>query len=295
MREQGSAPVGKAEALEFRRRMLERHRGKHNPPRLSKRKKPKLGGATHLIVGDGHVIPGHSNHRWEWLGRMIADIKPDVVIDIGDSASMESLSFYDLGKKCFEGRRYWKDVDAYVDAKERLDLHLRSMRRRPRLVKCNGNHEHRIDRIVELEPRFDGLIGLEDLRDAEMGWEVYAYEEPVKIDGMFYVHYDQTLLGKFGGVHPCRMILLKKHCSIAFGHTHRFGFHSEPQGDRGSIKAFNVGGFFEEPTRQLLRKAYAGARADLYDLGILELRGVEGGRVRSWRWHDLREIAAKYG
>jgi len=287
----------KAEALEFRRRTAERHRGEYLPPKLPRRKKPKLGGTTHLVIGDGHVAPGYPNHRWEWLGRMISDLKPGVVIDIGDSASMESLCFYDEGKKCFEGRRYWKDVDAYVDAKERLGAHITAMpkRERPRLVKCNGNHEKRILKIVELEPRFEGVVGLEDLRDVEMGWEVYDYEQPVVIDGMHYVHYDEASLGRFGGIHPSRMILLQKHCSIAYGHTHRYGFHREQCGNSGSLVAFNVGGFFEEPMREFLRHSYAGAKADLYDLGILELRGVEAGRVRSWRWHDIKEIEARYG
>ena len=41
---------------------------------------------THLVIPDGHAHPDFHNKRAEWLGALIADVKPDVVINIGDVA-----------------------------------------------------------------------------------------------------------------------------------------------------------------------------------------------------------------
>ena len=288
------AECEKQEALEFRKRTKKRQLGRHRPPPLPEREKPRLGGVTHLVIGDGHVTPEHPAHRWEWLGAMISDLKPGVVIDIGDSASMDSLCHYDQGKKCFEGKRFWRDVDAYVDAKERLGAPITAMpkRERPRLVKCNGNHEHRIDKIIAYEPRFEGIVGLEDLRDAELGWEVYPFLQRVEIDGITYVHYAKQFGATdrpVGGVNIARTSILKYHTPMVVGHTHRWGYHAEPDGRGGMIQCFNSGCYFEHD------EDYAGTDVDLWTRGILELRGVENGKVRSWRWHDIREIEAKYG
>ena len=56
---------------------------------------------THLIIPDPHSHPNHHNKRAEWLGALIADVKPDVVINIGDVADMPSLCSYDKGTKGF--------------------------------------------------------------------------------------------------------------------------------------------------------------------------------------------------
>ena len=53
----------------------------------------------HLVIPDSHAMPTHNNDRYEWLGKFIFDIRPDVVIDIGDSADMESLCSWDKDKR----------------------------------------------------------------------------------------------------------------------------------------------------------------------------------------------------
>jgi len=85
---------------------------------------------THLIIPDSHAHPDHNNDRFEWLGKLIMDVKPDVVVNIGDMADMPSLSTYDRGTKGFEGRRYKKDVDSVLDAQERMFEPIKKAKRR---------------------------------------------------------------------------------------------------------------------------------------------------------------------
>ena len=61
---------------------------------------------THLIIPDSHAHPDYKNDRYDWLGKLILDLKPDVLVNIGDTADMASLSAYDKGKASFHGRNY---------------------------------------------------------------------------------------------------------------------------------------------------------------------------------------------
>ena len=57
----------------------------------------------HLIIPDQHNLPGASTDRAVWLGKLILDEKPDVVINLGDCWDMPSLCSYDKGTKDFHG------------------------------------------------------------------------------------------------------------------------------------------------------------------------------------------------
>lgn len=55
-----------------------------------------------------------------------------------------------------------------------------------------GNHEERIDRYVNDNPEFEGLIGTDKLAFKRAGWEVYKFLEPVEVHGIFFQHYVQN-------------------------------------------------------------------------------------------------------
>ena len=48
-----------------------------------------------LVFSCAHTAPEVSNERFDWLGHYIADVKPDMVIDLGDGADMCSLNSFD--------------------------------------------------------------------------------------------------------------------------------------------------------------------------------------------------------
>lgn len=74
---------------------------------------------TYLIVPDSHVHPDHPNDRADWLGQFIKERKPDVVVNIGDTFDMPSLSSFDKGKVSFHGNSYEKDIEAGVEFLDR--------------------------------------------------------------------------------------------------------------------------------------------------------------------------------
>ena len=180
--------------------------------------------ATHLVIGDPHCNPKASNDRFLWAGKLARDLKPDTIICMGDFSSLDSLSSYDKGKKSFEGRRYKKDIDHAHDALEKFNKGLNG--RRPRKVMLLGNHEDRIDRIVDETPELDGTISTKDLNFKEYGWEVIPYQEPISINGVHYCHnYPTGIMGKpISGDNIARSLLLKNKVSSTVGHCHLFDY-----------------------------------------------------------------------
>ena len=73
-----------------------------------------------IVIPDTQCAPGQDFTFLSWIGKYIADKKPDVIVQIGDFADMESLSSYDVGKKSFEGRSYTADIKAAHEAMDYL-------------------------------------------------------------------------------------------------------------------------------------------------------------------------------
>jgi len=181
---------------------------------------------THCVIPDCQVKPG-VNIEYLWhIGAYIAEKKPDVIIQLGDFADMPSLSSYDKGKKSFEGRRYRNDVESVHKAMNNLITPIEL----ERLRLCNnkkkqwnpekhlllGNHEDRINRVVESTPELDGTIGVKDL-GYEDTWIVHPFLEPVFIDGVGYCHYwPSGVMGR--PIQSAQQAIQKLHMSTIAGH-----------------------------------------------------------------------------
>ena len=290
----------KARAQEFVDRMQDRVDGKHEPSKLRRLPKPKPNRKRHLVIGDSHSHPDDPNYRFEWLGAMVADRKPDVLIDIGDSADMPSLFGYEYGAKgpMFEGHRYWRDIDAYIDAQERLFSAMGKWRP-ARMVKTRGNHEQRIERILLAEPRFEGIIGIHNLMEESFGWEVYDFKEHVEVDGILYTHAFHTPRGgaTIGGVMPTRMAIQKipgSHCRVQ-GHSHLLQFYEEADSGIGihgrKITSIHAACYFDVGSNA---HKWAGYSVNQWRAGILEL-DIEEAQVRGFNFTDISTIRAIYG
>ncbi len=148
---------------------------------------------SHLVIPDGQVKHGVPIDHWYHIGLYAADKKPDVIINLGDFADMPSLSSYDRGKKSFEGRRYTKDIGAVRAAMALLMQPIKKEMKKagwsPRLVLTLGNHENRITRAIEDDPRLEGPLSLKHLGYEDYGWEVIDFLKPIKISGIVYSHY----------------------------------------------------------------------------------------------------------
>ena len=154
----------------------------------------------------------------KWIGNYIAEKQPDLIVQIGDFSDLPSLSSYDIGKKSFEGRRYKDDVEITKEAMNLLiKAALRNKKYKPRLVLTLGNHEERITKAINSDPKLEGTISLQDLEYEKFGWEVHPFLKPVVVEEIAFCHYFPS--GQLGRpTVSARAILNKMHMSCIAGH-----------------------------------------------------------------------------
>lgn len=152
--------------------------------------------SRHLIIPDTQIKPGVPTEHIGWAANAIVDYLPDHVIVIGDWWDMPSLSSHASVKEA-EGQRIREDVWAgnaafaklvapmYAEIDRRSHGHRK--RWNPGRHYFRGNHEQRIERALNDNPRLDGVIGYE-LLDTH-GFDVSDFLVIKEIDGIAYSHY----------------------------------------------------------------------------------------------------------
>lgn len=232
----------------------------------------------HLIIPDQHAHPDHHNKRFELLGKLINDIKPNVVVNLGDGADMPSLSSYDRGTKGFEGRRYRKDIDSHLDAQDKLWSNVDQLVFDSLVsVYTVGNHEQRIEKAVNSQAELEGTIGLKDLELETWYDEVvpYAGGTPgiINVDGIHYAHYFTSgVMGRpIGGVHPAASLLTKCFDSATSGHLHLLDFAERTTVGKKKIMALMAGCFVDQ------YHEWAGHSNELWWSGVTIKRNVDNG------------------
>ena len=270
--------------------MVERLQPDEPPKELPPLKKwPKPKGLHILVIGDSHAEPKVPNHRYEWLGRMVRDRRPDVVVDIGDWFDMPSLNRFDRpGSHRMEGQRYYLDIWAGVDAQRRFQIACGDYQ--PRLVRCLGNHESRISRAVENDPQRQAVFGLHHLESERYGWEEHPFLEAVNIGGVAFSHYFTSgVMGRpIGGENPAAMLLKKQFHSAVQGHSHVLDYCDRKDSFSKKIIAMHAGCYFHH------EMDWAGPANQIYSRGILELHNVHNGEF-DHQWTSIEKIREMYG
>jgi len=193
-------------------------------------------GKTHLIIPDPHSHPDHNNDRADWIGKLIKEVKPDLVMNMGDTADLPSLSSFDKGKASFHGASYAKDINAHLDFQERLWAPMKkSKKKRPHRVILEGNHERRINTVLEQEPHLasggTGFgISYRDLDFESYYDDIHWYRggtpAVATYDDIAYAHFFISgVMGRaMGGANHASTMLNKNHCSSTCAHSHLLDF-----------------------------------------------------------------------
>lgn len=240
-----------------------------------------MSGKTHLIIPDQHAHPDYHNDRADWLGRFIKDIKPDVVINIGDAADMPSLSAYDKGTKAFIGRNYEKDIESHLEFQDRLWKPIKkSKKKQPRRIILEGNHEHRIKKAINLQPELEGKafgVSFNDLDLESYYQDVVEYEGGtpgvITVDGCSYAHYFISgVMGRpIGGEHHAYSLITKQLSSCTCGHSHLADWSVRTHISGKKIMGLVCGVY------QDYDSSWAGKTNDLWWRGVVVKRNVEDG------------------
>ena len=245
----------------------------------------------HLVIPDCQAKPGVDFSYLNKIGRYIVEKKPEKIVCLGDFADMPSLSSYDIGKRSFECRRYKHDVLASKEAMIQLLLPLwefndkakrnKEKQYRPEMHMLLGNHENRINRAVENDPKLDGVLSVKDLEYEEFGWSVTPFLDVLVLDGVAYSHYFTSgLLGR--PVTTAAACLAKKHQSCVQGHQQGLQIHTGFRADGKKLTSIIAGSCYEH------NEDYMSFQGNNHWRGFLVLHEVNDGEF------DLMPVSLGY-
>jgi len=249
-----------------------------------------------LVLPDVQAKPGVDFSYLNKIGRYMVEKQPDTMVCIGDFADMPSLSSYDVGKKSFEGCRYVSDVGAAQTAMRAFlgpmwEFNDRARRNkekqyRPRMVLTLGNHEERINRAVNDDPKLEGVLSVADLGYEGFGWEVVPFLDVIVVDGVAFSHYFVT--GVAGRPASTAAAMLRKtNMSSIAGHQQGKQIAYNTRADGSVITAIIAGSCYEH------NETYMNAQGNKHWRGFLMLHAVEDGHFDEM-WVSLDFINAKY-
>lgn len=254
---------------------------------------------NYLIVPDSHAHPDFPNDRADWLGQLIKDRKPDVVVNIGDTFDMPSLSSFDKGKASFYGNSYERDIEAGVEFLDRVWSPVKkSKKKRPKSIYLVGNHDlPRLRKVLEYQPELGGSkfgIGEGDFQLDKYHHEVVDYVGGTpgiyQSDGISFAHYMVSeLMGRpIGGENHAASLLNKNYSSCVVGHSHAADW-SVRTGSNGKKIMGLVCGVYQDYSNP-----WAGNVANMWHRGVVFLNNVEDG-VYDPEWISLGRLRNAYG
>lgn len=250
---------------------------------------------TAVVFTCSHADPSVPNDRFTWLGNLIYDVRPDYVVDLGDGADMRSLNSFDSSKPgAIISQNYEKDIESYNDAQERIRWKIKKNKvKRPAFYGFEGNHEHRIRKAIDHDPRLHGDkygISFKHLETDKWFDEYWPYKNGAPdihaYDGVHYAHFIAS--GNYGtamaGEHHAYNLLKKRLRSTTVGHSHKLDIDFKP-----SPKAIGlVAGCFKGAD-----ESWAGQANDDWVSGVVIKRNVDDGWY-DFQWVSLDQLEKEY-
>lgn len=254
---------------------------------------------TAIVWSCSHADPSATNERFDWLGSLIYDIKPDYVVDLGDGADMRSLNTYDTRyPQAIVNQSYEADIESYNESQDRLRHKFRHMKRKkPFWVGFEGNHENRIKKAIAHDPRLEGQkygVSFGHLQTDHWFDDYHEYENSAPAiadyDGVSYAHYFSS--GNYGtatsGTHHAYTILQNRNHSSTCGHSHKRSLYYKDGAHPHSIIG-NVVGCFKGKD-----EGWAGQANREWARGVVIKREIQNGYY-DYQWVSMEALRKVYG
>lgn len=210
---------------------------------------------------------------------------------------MPSLSSYDKGKRSFQGRSYAADIAAGGDFQEKMWHAPRKKwrRKKPRRVGIIGNHEHRIEKALDLSPELVDTLTLRDFNYEKFYDDVVEYDGAlpgaIEVEGVVFSHYLVSgIMGRpIGGENHAKTLITKqfRSCIVAHSHLTDYAVRTDVTGKR--LQGL-VAGVYQD-----YEAKWCGAQAQkLWWAGVVVLRDLERGMFDP-QWISLARLKRTYG
>lgn len=254
---------------------------------------------TAVVFTCSHADPSTDNKRFDLLGSLVYDLKPDYVVDLGDGADMKSLNSYDTRyPQQIVNQSYEKDIEVYNDAMERLRWKFRHHKRKqPAWIGFEGNHENRIKKALAHDPRLEGSkhgISFSHLQTDHWFTEYHEYHNSAPAiadyDGVSYSHYFSS--GNYGtatsGTHHAYTLLQNRNHSSTCGHSHKRSLYFKDSAHPSGIIGL-VAGCFKGS-----EETWAGQANNEWAKGVVIKRDIDGG-MYDFEWVSMSRLEKMYG
>lgn len=248
-----------------------------------------------LVIPDIHCTVEEDNSRADWLSRFIIEVKPDIVVNMGDQFDMPSLSSYDKGKRSFHGRSFKDDLESGLEFHDRLWGPIRATKKKlPYRVVLEGNHEHRIERALDLSPELEGTIGFRDYDFDTYYNDVIRYEGGtpgiISLEGVLFAHYFISgVMGRpMGGRWPAKAILEANKESSVQSHIHTLDYATNITQGNKVLHAAVVGCYHEKVP------GWAGNIGRFWRPGVALLNDCRDGDF-DFQWVGINKLKEEYG
>ena len=205
-----------------------------------------------MFIPDTQVKHGVDISHIKAAGKMLIKRKPDVVVIIGDWWDFESLSTFTPAQKIgYEHRTYTRDLTAGIRAMEAFLAPMEKYNKRqrknkkkqykPLMVFTCGNHEYRVDRLLEQNTVLAGVLPRAEDYLADKGFLVVPYKQKTEIDGVTYSHLcPQTKSA--GAVERAHLIMARRNSSWTVGHSQALDYFVSPHHPR--LQCLIAGAFY---------------------------------------------------
>lgn len=161
-----------------------------------------------LFIPDLH-FPYNDKKYWRLLMKVAKDLKPNIIVIVGDFIDCYCVSDYNKDPKRINTLK-----EETASARQGL-RELESLNAEENIY-CFGNHESRLDRIiVQKAPALKGLVDIETLLDLRK-WRVVEYQEHTTI-GKLNITHDVGHAGKYAAFQTLDAF----QDNVVIGHTHR--------------------------------------------------------------------------
>lgn len=197
------------------------------------------------LIGDAHDSPALSDKtRFERMGKWVADRQFQMLVQIGDFCTLDSLSRHAApGTKSFADLpSYKQDLESLDEALCNLDLGLSGWDGKK--IITLGNHEDRSARYEDSNPQLAGIVTAQ-LHDVfrSHGWRIVPFGEITFIEGVGLSHAAINTMGKpYGGKTADSRTGNDTVFSFIHGHTHqRVVAPSAKIGPMGHVDVVSIG------------------------------------------------------
>lgn len=247
-----------------------------------------------LVIPDVHLDPREKDvSRMGWIGALANDERPDHIVQLGDLATMDSVSGHaPPGTLDFmRNPRILADFDITargLDAFERAAVGVRA----PRWI-TKGNHEFRLDRFENANPQAQGaFVEPFDAILEKRKWRVLPFREWLEIEGVLFTHIPFNAGGKpYGGKTAASRIANDAGASVVHGHTHQRQTFNAPKLGPGARSLSVLSAGCALPQGHVEAYARHSATGWWWGVGLLT---IQSGCILDEEWVSMATLERRY-